>query len=196
MVPRDASATRRKLLEAARDEFAEHGISGGRIDRIAERAGVNKERVYGHFGSKEELFKAVLIRVKNEQAVSLPTPGEDIGGWVGRVYDSHMDDPTMIRLMMWESLHYGGDPAPYEEPEADHYADKIIAVARTLGIEPDDRAARIVMSLLGVAAWPIAMPQTARMLTGRDPYTDRESTREHVVRMANAIAQDIRRQQE
>ncbi|TQN30658.1 TetR family transcriptional regulator [Haloactinospora alba] len=193
MATRDASATRRKLLEAGRGEFAESGIAGARIDRIAERAGVNKERVYGHFGSKEKLFQAVLDAAKAEHSASLPTPGEDIGEWVGRVYDAQRNNPTMLRLMMWESLYYGTGPAPDEEQRADHYADKIVAVARTLGIEPDSTAARTVLSLLGLAAWSQAMPQSARLLLGPDAHTERgrAEMREHVVRMARAAVRGV-----
>lgn len=54
-----ALSTREKLLAAARAEFAEHGIAGARVERIATQAGVNKERLYSNFGSKEKLFHAV-----------------------------------------------------------------------------------------------------------------------------------------
>lgn len=57
---RDPAATRRKLLTAARLEFARHGFAGARVDEIAERAGVNKQLVYHHFGDKDALYLAVL----------------------------------------------------------------------------------------------------------------------------------------
>jgi TetR/AcrR family transcriptional regulator len=57
---RDPAATRKKLLTAARLEFARHGFAGARVDEIAERAGVNKQLVYHHFGDKDALYLAVL----------------------------------------------------------------------------------------------------------------------------------------
>ncbi|MBR0789740.1 TetR family transcriptional regulator [Bradyrhizobium manausense] len=57
---RDPVATRNKLLTAARLEFAKHGFAGGRVDEIAERAGVNKQLVYHYFGDKDALYLAVL----------------------------------------------------------------------------------------------------------------------------------------
>ncbi len=48
------------ILDAARDEFAEFGLDGARVDRIAERSGVNKAMIYYHFGSKEKLYQAVI----------------------------------------------------------------------------------------------------------------------------------------
>ncbi|WP_347710822.1 TetR/AcrR family transcriptional regulator [Bradyrhizobium sp. CB1650] len=57
---RDPAATRKKLLTSARLEFARHGFAGARVDEIAERAGVNKQLVYHHFGDKDALYLAVL----------------------------------------------------------------------------------------------------------------------------------------
>ncbi|MCK1386367.1 TetR/AcrR family transcriptional regulator [Bradyrhizobium sp. 21] len=57
---RDPVATRKKLLTAARLEFAKHGFAGARVDEIAERAGVNKQLVYHYFGDKDALYLAVL----------------------------------------------------------------------------------------------------------------------------------------
>lgn len=57
---RDPVATRKKLLTAARLEFAKHGFAGARVDEIAMRAGVNKQLVYHYFGDKDALYLAVL----------------------------------------------------------------------------------------------------------------------------------------
>jgi TetR/AcrR family transcriptional regulator len=57
---RDPAATRKKLLTAARREFASNGLAGARVDEIAERAGVNKQLVYHYFGDKDALYLAVL----------------------------------------------------------------------------------------------------------------------------------------
>lgn len=57
---RDPVATRKKLLTAARLEFASHGFAGARVDEIAMRAGVNKQLVYHYFGDKDALYLAVL----------------------------------------------------------------------------------------------------------------------------------------
>jgi AcrR family transcriptional regulator len=60
MAPRDAEATRRRLLDAAAAEFARLGIAGARVDRIAEAARTNKAQIYHYFGSTDGLFVAVL----------------------------------------------------------------------------------------------------------------------------------------
>ena len=63
---RDPAATRRKLLTAARREFASSGLAGARVDEIAARAGVNKQLVYHYFGDKDALYLAVLEWVYEE----------------------------------------------------------------------------------------------------------------------------------
>jgi AcrR family transcriptional regulator len=63
---RDPAATRRKLLTAARREFANSGLAGARVDEIAARAGVNKQLVYHYFGDKDALYLAVLEWVYEE----------------------------------------------------------------------------------------------------------------------------------
>ena len=63
---RDPVATRKKLLAAARREFAGSGLAGARVDEIADRAGVNKQLVYHYFGDKDALYLAVLEWVYEE----------------------------------------------------------------------------------------------------------------------------------
>jgi TetR/AcrR family transcriptional regulator len=63
---RDPAATRKKLLTAARREFASSGLACARVDEIAARAGVNKQLVYHYFGDKDALYLAVLEWVYEE----------------------------------------------------------------------------------------------------------------------------------
>jgi AcrR family transcriptional regulator len=63
---RNPELTRREILEAARAEFAERGLDGARVDRIAERAGANKRMIYHYFNSKDALYSAVLEDVYRE----------------------------------------------------------------------------------------------------------------------------------
>src|SRR3982751_4702663 len=57
--PRDPERGRR-ILEAARRHFSEHGLERANVDAIAADAGVSKMTVYNNFGSKEGLFQAVV----------------------------------------------------------------------------------------------------------------------------------------
>jgi AcrR family transcriptional regulator len=57
---RDADATQRRVLDAAKAEFARLGFAGARVAAIASRAHANKQLIYHYFGSKEKLYVAVL----------------------------------------------------------------------------------------------------------------------------------------
>ena len=57
---RDPEGMRLRILEAAKQEFATHGLAGARVDRIAVKAGANKRMLYYHVGKKDELYLAVL----------------------------------------------------------------------------------------------------------------------------------------
>ena len=48
-----AKRTRQQILTAASEEFSQKGLHGARVDEIAKRAQVNKERIYAYFGSKD-----------------------------------------------------------------------------------------------------------------------------------------------
>jgi AcrR family transcriptional regulator len=50
------------LLEAARDEFARHGLERARVEDIARRAGISKGAFYLHFHSKEDAFREIVQR--------------------------------------------------------------------------------------------------------------------------------------
>ena len=52
--------TLRKILDAARDEFGEHGFSDSSIVGITQRAGVALGTFYTYFDSKEEVFRALV----------------------------------------------------------------------------------------------------------------------------------------
>jgi AcrR family transcriptional regulator len=58
--PRQPERTREKILQAAMAEFSTRGLGGARVDSIAQRAGVNKRMLYHYFGSKDDLFLAVM----------------------------------------------------------------------------------------------------------------------------------------
>ena len=49
-------------MASATEVFVEKGFSGARVDEIARRAKANKAMIYYHFGSKEGLYKAVLLK--------------------------------------------------------------------------------------------------------------------------------------
>ncbi|MER5989004.1 TetR family transcriptional regulator [Streptomyces sp. NPDC001787] len=181
----ESVGTRARLLAAARKEFAAHGMGGARVDRIAEHAGANKERIYGYFGSKEKLFAAVVAEALAEHAALLGPPTGDPAEYAGRIYDLHQKHPHMLRLMMWEALHYGTGALPAEEQRGARYEDLITTLATTLNAPADPRTAHTFLALLGIAVLPAAFPQLTRLILG--PEADAPTTRAHVVELARRM---------
>ncbi|MGW7050791.1 TetR/AcrR family transcriptional regulator [Streptomyces sp. NPDC054887] len=182
--------TKQKLLGAARQEFAALGVAGARVDRIAELAGVNKERVYGHFGSKEGLFAATVGAAMDELTVAVGKPGDDVAQWVGSVYDFHRERPELLRLLLWEALHQREPAIAGEEDRTRAYALKVDALAERLGIAPGPEAAAMLLSLIGLAAWPSAVPQLSRLIVGSqvEPEDMGAVVRASVVELAGRVA--------
>jgi TetR/AcrR family transcriptional regulator len=110
--PRSGAATAAVILGAAHKEFAARGFSGGRMDRIAQRAQVNKALIYHHYSSKEGLFLAVLEHAYErarspEQELHLDQiePREAMERLVEFTFDSFVKDRTFIKLLNDENLH-------------------------------------------------------------------------------------------
>ncbi|MFD4293586.1 TetR/AcrR family transcriptional regulator [Rhodococcus sp. NPDC058505] len=59
---------RRRLLEAAAEEFAERGFAAARLAEIARRAGFTKGAVYSNFESKQDLFAELFAERSLEVA--------------------------------------------------------------------------------------------------------------------------------
>jgi AcrR family transcriptional regulator len=58
----EVARTKERLVDAAIKEFAEHGLSGARVERIAERAEINKQAIYYYFKDKDDLYSFALER--------------------------------------------------------------------------------------------------------------------------------------
>jgi AcrR family transcriptional regulator len=189
----DTEGTRRRLKEAATAEFAEHGPDGTTMARIAERAGINKERLYKYFGDKQALFETVLTDELDKLAVSVaPVPGfEDIGEFAGRTFDYHTAHPELIRLMLWEGL--AGGRIADEANRTAHYKVKAGAYAaaqRDGVLDGDVDPEHLVFMIIGLSAWWASAPQLARMLTGADDSDPAEHARRRasVVQAAERLA--------
>ncbi|HWI82042.1 TetR/AcrR family transcriptional regulator [Ramlibacter sp.] len=108
---RDADRSQSTILAAARDEFAQHGLGGARMDRIAERAGVNKRLIYYYFEDKDRLFQAVLeqayrqIRDEERQLNLLALkPAEAVRRLVEFTWDYYLANPEFLSLLNSENL--------------------------------------------------------------------------------------------
>lgn len=108
----ESADTRTEILDVATAEFAEHGLSGSRVDEIAERTRTSKRMIYYHFKSKDGLYRAVLERMyegirsldSQVDVDSLP-PREAIRRITEITFDHHADDPQFVRLVVVENIH-------------------------------------------------------------------------------------------
>lgn len=108
---RDAERTQQAILTAAEDEFADKGLAGARVDAIAEQSGANKRMLYYYFGSKENLYVAVLERAygamrQTERELNLIDldPLDAIRKLVEFKFDYLLEHPTIIRLLAGENM--------------------------------------------------------------------------------------------
>ena len=118
---RDAERTKVEILAAATREFSEHGLNGGRVDRIAARTRTNKRMIYYYFKSKQRLYLAVLedayrrIREAERQLRldDLP-PREAMQRLVEFTCDYHWTNPALAKLVVIENIQKGKNIARSE----------------------------------------------------------------------------------
>jgi AcrR family transcriptional regulator len=194
-VTRDPEGTRRRILEAALDEFAAKGLDGARVDAIAARAGVNKRMLYYYFGSKDDLYRAVL---RNRLADRPPTAAPVVHTGPDRLAElqdrlTRPREREYMRLLTWEAIERGTRRRiEDEELRREGFERWIDEVRRaqddgTLPSELDP--AQLVLSELALTIFPLAFPQLTRLVTGRSPSDPRfvEERREFLSRLAHRI---------
>jgi AcrR family transcriptional regulator len=110
----DPDRTKANILEIATHEFSEKGLSGARIDEIAERTRTSKRMIYYYFESKEGLYRAVLedsyrrIRtIEGSLDLEHKPPIEALAQHVRFTFDYQLANVDFIRLVMVENIHHG-----------------------------------------------------------------------------------------
>lgn len=170
-MPRDAEATRARLVEAAIKEFAQFGIAGGRVDRIALQAEANKAQIYHYFGSKDELFDAAFDAIVSTVLAETPIDVHDLPGYAAKLAALYEKHPEILRMATWQRLERPADAAnPLAEASI---RDKIEAIraAQQAGDLPGHHPPEVLLALvLNIAAtWASAGPELLLAL----PRTDR-----------------------
>ncbi|NQX29096.1 TetR/AcrR family transcriptional regulator [Microbacteriaceae bacterium VKM Ac-2854] len=142
---RDAAATRRALVSAARRRFATAGYRATTVRDIAKDAGVNVALINRYFVSKEGLFEACMLRTSDELDSRPPLEPGDVEALVRRlithaVNAPNADEPLQMLLMLRSS--------------GDENADRI----RRRTVE------RFTQNLAASAGWREDEPSTAAIL--------------------------------
>ncbi|UVO12933.1 TetR family transcriptional regulator [Mycobacterium sp. SVM_VP21] len=166
---RNATELRGQILDAARAEFARHGLAGSRIDRIAREAHASKERLYAHFGDKEALFRDVVATDVTAFYRSVTLLPDAVPEFAGDVYDLGRNSPEHVRMVTWARL----EGLSLEEPHGDgraifEHAVTAIETAQTAGyVDSSWEPLDLLALLFGIGlAWAHS-PEPYETLTDR-----------------------------
>jgi len=185
---RDAEATKRRIFEAATAEFAARGFAGARIDRIAETAGANKQLIYAYFGSKQQLFDAVITETVTRFLEEVPFDAEELPEFAVGAYDFFTANPEIVRLGSWHTLELEVSEYHVEVIEravGEHT--RAVKRAQTEGLVDATLGAQELFALIVsiASAWAVATPEIAH-LSRDDPRVRsrrRAAVREAVKRL-------------
>lgn len=102
------------IMRVATREFSEKGLSGARIDEIAEKTKTSKRMIYYYFSDKETLYLKALERSyqqvrQQEGALELDhlAPIQALSTLVAFTFEHHISNPDFIRMVMIENIHHG-----------------------------------------------------------------------------------------
>ena len=103
------------ILESARSVFFEDGYDVASMDRIAAVAGVSKRTVYGHFGSKNDLFMNVMFDMCENKSILMnmnmdtDQPIETILSELGKKFLMMMFDAegmSLFRILISQAVNF------------------------------------------------------------------------------------------
>src|ERR1700712_3088619 len=132
-----------QLIEVAERTFSERGFKGVSMDEIAERAQISKPVLYDHFGSKDGLLAAVVVRIRTEMRrvvegsiVEVSDPDEAM--WIGLVaYFRFISEPlTAWSVLIAENALVG--PVATEVEATRRQQAELIATMAALQLPPED----------------------------------------------------------
>jgi len=178
---RDADRTQQEILAAATAEFAAHGFGGGRIEAIAERAGVNKKLIYYYFEGKDELFLAVLeqtyadIRAaERELHLEAMTPLQAIESLVVFTWRHYLAHPEFLALLNSENMQGAGHlkRSPrirqMNSPLIDDLAKVLRRGEKSGELRGGIDAMQLYISIAGLAYFYLSNKHTLGTIFGRD----------------------------
>jgi AcrR family transcriptional regulator len=137
---KSAEERREAVLDAALVEFAEHGLHGASTEAIAAEAGISQPYVFRLFGTKKELFVAVINRCFREtlelfQRAAEGKRGRDALDGMGEAYMQLLRDRTRLRAQM--QAYAACDDREIRAIVRDGYGDLVAYVERVSGLPAD-----------------------------------------------------------
>ncbi|TFB96211.1 TetR/AcrR family transcriptional regulator [Cryobacterium adonitolivorans] len=188
--PKEPEPTRQRILEAARVEFAAHGLAGARIDRIARNASASKERLYAYYRHKAELFSAVLELNLIEFANSvIQNAGETLPEFAGALYDHAVTHPEYLRMIDWANLEGQEAINPPLTLINDFHAERVrgvIALQRAGSVDPSWDPDHLNALVFGIVSCWIHEPASALA-------ADREPDEEAIIARRASVVRAVER---
>lgn len=183
-------ATRERILSAAKEEFAQRGPIGARINRIAEQASASKERLYAYFPSKDALFAAVIERLVVDVSQDTAPASGDLATYAGLLFDSYVRNPTNARLHDW--LNFDVTDAPDDSPQLLAFRAKVNDIRAAQDIGTIDRGwdpMHLLIMVIDIAK-SMAYPKgaTRQLLKGNHAAGSRAARRAAAVEAARRLS--------
>jgi TetR/AcrR family transcriptional regulator len=171
--------TEERIRLAALKEFAEKGLSGARVDQIAQEANVNIRMIYYFFGSKDGLLEAVLSEIFHRRKAQLAASYDSAADLLTSYFEGYAEDSQRVRLLQWEALQ---TPLPAGLPKLTNFADRqdvvrqrIAAIAdlQKRGIIPDQFDPKFLyLMFVALSIYPMTFPQSTFIATGEHAGSD------------------------
>ena len=188
--PKDAKPeqTRVTILDAAEEEFAEHGFQGTRMVAIATRAGVTHGLLHYYFDSKDRLYEEVVGRLFRRHLrlfEQLGAEGTAISArdLVLKSFDLFWEHPNQVRIMLWE-MASGDDRV--ETAMKGFYDGMARALAglptKAASAKPGQDPRDVYVSILGALVVYFFRDPAIKRLFGENRFTeaDRKRRRAHL----------------
>jgi AcrR family transcriptional regulator len=174
--------TRARILQAALKEFGLHGYRGARLQTIARRAEVRRGLIAYYFGTKEELFRAVVReRVSSTERIQQQVGHgpDDPFAWTLSLFALGESTLDWVHLLIWESLEWvrpstesDGTDLLLQSGRREFWERRIAAVraSQAAGHLPADvDAEQLTFFLWVMGLYPYLLPQIAYLITGHWP---------------------------
>jgi len=161
---RDPERTRELILEAAVQEFGEHGYAGARTGAIAARAGVNQQLISYYFDGKEGLYQA--LQRKWEATGGAPRPDLPLADVVTGFLQFGTAQRPWARLLAWEGL---ADESATDQQTDTYFAAMVDDLRRRQQageLSADLDAPYVQLMLFAATLAPTVLPHIARRMTG------------------------------
>lgn len=187
--------TKQRVIEAATAEFAEYGVAGARINRIADTAKASKERIYAWFGDKDSLFGHVMQQGLDRLAGAVPIE-VDLVEYTVMLHDYFACDESVQRIAVWAWLHDTATAGAFSSDRTLGYVHKldVIRAAQQRGLaDPSWRPEELLAILLAVATNWNRAPAELRAIDPSGFDAQREAQRASVRQAARRIVGAERR---